>query len=162
MMGAPFILVAAAVLSGARACPSAKGYIYDQVGTNIAQVFNVQDGTLSQQSQSSADVRRSTELGGPFRICSSRSFYCLASSSMTAYNMIVPKSEAAGKWSLHGITCTTATPVVGQMKGTCQLLGFVTSYVYERGRGLTSYSIVDGDREYAYRVRGRCGLFSRS
>src|SRR5438067_6805043 len=103
MMGPAFLLLATSVSIDARGCRLAEGYIYDQVGTGTAQVFNIREGILSEQSQRSASVRRITEFGGGFRICSNRSFHCIASSGMTAYNMIVPTSEANGDWSFQGI-----------------------------------------------------------
>src|SRR5438132_867219 len=143
-MGPVFLLLAASTSAHGRPCMFAEGYIYDEGGAYTAHVVNLRDGFLSVQSQRWANVRSVADIGGPIRICSNGSFYCVGSSSMTAYNMIVPRSEAAGQWSFHGITCTTTSATFGRLAGECRSLGFVTSYVYERGRGLTSYTIADG------------------
>jgi hypothetical protein len=154
--GASLLLAIALTASGLHRCGEGRGYIYDRVGENSADVFNVRWGMLSVQSRTHANIGRSTDIGGPFQFCTNATFHCLASSS-AFYNLIVPKTEAAGSWSFRGISCTTKVSDDRRIEGQCSS---GLSYLYERGRGVTGYKWRYGGRENTYVLRGRCGLFS--
>ena len=156
MLGTPLLLTIALTATGMHRCVGSYGFIYDQVGENRAEVFNLRSGMMYIQSKSDAAIGRSTEFGGPVQYCNSSSFHCL-SAPMTFYNLIVPKAEAEGSWSFHGSNCRTQASGAGRLVGQCEN---GLSYLYERGRGITRYSWAYRGHENTFALRGECGLFS--
>jgi hypothetical protein len=134
--------------------PSTGGFIYDQQGSDRADVFNLRTLWFSVQGKRWASTKKSSEFAAAFRWCSNETVYCISG----PLNVVVPKVMAEGSWEQSGIRCSIRRVSVRHFTGHCASPGVETSYVFETGRGIISYRVSPGSREF--QLRGKRGLFS--
>ncbi len=140
-------------------CPAQRGYIYDQVGTGAAVVFNLERRNLSVQSKQAADVERISEFGGSFTNCSSDEIHCLSG----IVDLIIPKNGSSGSWRSATADCRVERSV-SQLIGECRGLqgNRITTFAYSAANGITTYSNFGPGYSTTYRIRGFCGLFAKT
>jgi hypothetical protein len=154
MHGFTSSLLLAAIVGCGTASPDSAGYVNDQQGTSLANVFNTKTKWLSFQDQQSADVEKSSEFAGQFVICSTDELHCISG----PLNLVVPKQQAAGSWQLGSTRCTTTLVANDRLRGECVTGAVTTNYEFEERRGLTKYQLRTDPGPYI--LRGAKGLFA--
>lgn len=142
-------------------CASGNGYIYDSSTDGRSEVFNLKSMTMSTQSKSDADIKRSdSEFAGPIASCSSKLYLCVSGS----LNISIPRGSTPNAWSFNGFKCKTmrasesADRVIIECAGGKRPASMKAEY--SKSRGILSYRRQNVGDEAVFRARSGCGLFA--